>query len=547
MRPDARLQRLQPRLGDRRRQRARAQPEIADQQRTARRARTRDGARSEPGASADQSRRQRVDADRRARTVIAVTIATPVAIRRAREPRLRRATAARARRTGAARRTRSASPIRRRAPTARLARERDQQRRAVDGQQDAQDRAEVAQIRQCGRLRRLSYNPLHNGRDMQASCRMPACADVAGHPADARRVPARVARRRLCRNPIVDRPPPRGQSPRRENHARTRSVVRLPTPPKRRSPPPRCRRTAHGRAASASRCPSGCSASTRRSTSTGALRAPISRGSRAHARMLARARHPDRRRSRGDRARAGDHRARNRNAANSCGQRDARGRPLQHRATADRARRRRRQAAAHGALAQRPGRDRHSAVAARGDRRARARNWSQCAARCRISRSVTPTTIMPGFTHLQVAQPVTFGHHLMAYDAMFARDVERLRDCRRRVNRLPLGSAALAGHELSRSIASASRASSASTRVCDEFARRGVRSRLRDRVRGGGRARHGAPVALRRGARAVVEPALRVRRARRSLLHRQLDHAAEEESRRARARARQERRASSAT
>ena len=54
-------------------------------------------------------------------------------------------------------------------------------------------------------------------------------------------------------------------------------------------------------------------------------------------------------------------------------------------------------------------------------------------------------TIMPGFTHMQVAQPVTFGHHLMAYDAMFARDGERLSDCRRRVNRLPLGAAALAG------------------------------------------------------------------------------------------------------
>jgi argininosuccinate lyase len=52
---------------------------------------------------------------------------------------------------------------------------------------------------------------------------------------------------------------------------------------------------------------------------------------------------------------------------------------------------------------------------------------------------------MPGFTHLQVAQPVTFGHHLLAYDAMLARDMERLADCRRRVNRLPLGSAALAG------------------------------------------------------------------------------------------------------
>ena len=54
-------------------------------------------------------------------------------------------------------------------------------------------------------------------------------------------------------------------------------------------------------------------------------------------------------------------------------------------------------------------------------------------------------TIMPGFTHLQVAQPVSFAHHLMAYFEMLARDAERLRDCRKRVNRLPLGAAALAG------------------------------------------------------------------------------------------------------
>jgi len=54
-------------------------------------------------------------------------------------------------------------------------------------------------------------------------------------------------------------------------------------------------------------------------------------------------------------------------------------------------------------------------------------------------------TPMPGFTHLQVAQPVTFGHHLMAYFEMAARDRERLADCRKRVNRLPLGAAALAG------------------------------------------------------------------------------------------------------
>ena len=52
---------------------------------------------------------------------------------------------------------------------------------------------------------------------------------------------------------------------------------------------------------------------------------------------------------------------------------------------------------------------------------------------------------MPGFTHLQVAQPVTFGHHLMAYFEMSRRDAERFADCRRRVNRLPLGAAALAG------------------------------------------------------------------------------------------------------
>jgi argininosuccinate lyase len=53
--------------------------------------------------------------------------------------------------------------------------------------------------------------------------------------------------------------------------------------------------------------------------------------------------------------------------------------------------------------------------------------------------------ILPGFTHLQVAQPVSFGHHLLAYVEMFSRDAERFADVRRRTNRLPLGSAALAG------------------------------------------------------------------------------------------------------
>jgi len=54
-------------------------------------------------------------------------------------------------------------------------------------------------------------------------------------------------------------------------------------------------------------------------------------------------------------------------------------------------------------------------------------------------------TIMPGFTHLQVAQPVTFGHHMMAWFEMFNRDRARMQDCRKRVNIMPLGAAALAG------------------------------------------------------------------------------------------------------
>jgi len=54
-------------------------------------------------------------------------------------------------------------------------------------------------------------------------------------------------------------------------------------------------------------------------------------------------------------------------------------------------------------------------------------------------------TIMPGFTHLQVAMPVSFGHHMLAWEAMLERDHQRLLDCRKRVNSMPLGAAALAG------------------------------------------------------------------------------------------------------
>ena len=53
--------------------------------------------------------------------------------------------------------------------------------------------------------------------------------------------------------------------------------------------------------------------------------------------------------------------------------------------------------------------------------------------------------VMPGFTHMQVAQPISFGHHMLAYVEMLGRDSERMQDCRHRVNRMPLGAAALAG------------------------------------------------------------------------------------------------------
>lgn len=56
-----------------------------------------------------------------------------------------------------------------------------------------------------------------------------------------------------------------------------------------------------------------------------------------------------------------------------------------------------------------------------------------------------PATVMPGFTHLQVAQPVSFGHHMLAYVEMLGRDAERMADCHKRINRMPLGAAALAG------------------------------------------------------------------------------------------------------
>ena len=75
-------------------------------------------------------------------------------------------------------------------------------------------------------------------------------------------------------------------------------------------------------------------------------------------------------------------------------------------------------AAAHGALAQRPGGDRLPALCARLDRRRRTRRWPRCSSRWRARPRPMLRPVMPGFTHLQPAQPVTFGHHLLAYVEM---------------------------------------------------------------------------------------------------------------------------------
>ena len=97
----------------------------------------------------------------------------------------------------------------------------------------------------------------------------------------------------------------------------------------------------------------------------------------------------------------------------------------------------------------------------------------------------TPTTVMPGFTHLQTAQPVTFGHHLLAYVEMAARDRGRFKDARERLDESPLGAAALAGtaFPIDRDMT----AEGARLRPADgEFARCRLRPRLRARdvVRG---------------------------------------------------------------
>ena len=107
---------------------------------------------------------------------------------------------------------------------------------------------------------------------------------------------------------------------------------------------------------------------------------------------------------------------------------------------------------------------------------------------------------MPGLTHMQTAQPVTFGHHLLAYVEMAARDRGRFADARKRLNESPLGSGALAGTSFPLDRDMTAKALGFD-RPFGEFARCRVRPRLRHGDTGRRLDRGGASVAARRGDR----------------------------------------------
>ena len=137
---------------------------------------------------------------------------------------------------------------------------------------------------------------------------------------------------------------------------------------------------------------------------------------------------------------------------------------------------------------------------------------------------------MPGFTHLQTAQPVTFGHHLLAYVEMLDRDRSRLADCRRRLNECPLGSAALAGTSFP-----IDRAMTAQTLGFDRPAANSLdavsdRDFALEYPERRSDLRH-ASVALRRGDRYLVLGTVAVHPVVGRFHHRQFDHAAEAQPR----------------
>ena len=147
---------------------------------------------------------------------------------------------------------------------------------------------------------------------------------------------------------------------------------------------------------------------------------------------------------------------------------------------------------------------------------------------------------MPGFTHLQTAQPVTFGHHLLAYVEMLARDRGRFADARKRLNENPLGAAALAGTSFPIDRAMTAKSLGFDRPTANSLDAVSDRDFVLETLAAASITRD-APVALRRGDRAVVLAAVRLRPAVRQVHHRLLDHAAEAQPGRGRAGARQDR------
>ena len=116
----------------------------------------------------------------------------------------------------------------------------------------------------------------------------------------------------------------------------------------------------------------------------------------------------------------------------------------EYRSPTDRTDRRTGQKATYRALPQRSGGNRYTPLPARAIDRIAAELTRLQHGTIELAAQNTDT-IMPGFTHLQTAQPVSFGHHLLAWNEMLERDYGRLMDCRARLNQSPLGAAALAG------------------------------------------------------------------------------------------------------
>ncbi len=149
-------------------------------------------------------------------------------------------------------------------------------------------------------------------------------------------------------------------------------------------------------------------------------------------------------------------------------------------------------------------------------------------------------TVMPGFTHLQTAQPVTFGHHLLAYVEMAARDRGRFADARKRLNESPLGAAALAGTSFPIDRDMTAKALGFDRPTANSLDAVSDRDFVLETLSAASITRR-ASVALRRGDRDLDLAAGGTAAAVRPLHHRLLDHAAEAQSGRRRTGARQDR------